>query len=341
MWVEGCNEPSFHALDEDGWLWFWGQSVHGGGGVGSNSHTSEGTYYYYVPRRVEVDWNRYGGMKMLQHWGYSNQSHVGTWVLDGEGYLWYTGYQTSGQVPGLYGIGSNQTRYNSMFRRTDFHLNGDIDEFWCGGDEHKWIYIRQKSTGMLWISDGNYGTYGTRGSRSQNGYWYNSGGIHGIFSHCRGPRYVKWVTGQNEGRGDGSYIYDSPIILDEDGSFWYGNAYNSIFTASGDNDSPSDDSDGYWKMNEQGFEDNSTNIHRKRRGVQPMNSKLTDLHTYGYPTAQNYAYRNWDGKIMLSGYQPNNQTYLYDGMPYRYQATTGSSWGSNNYRAFMKSPPGD
>ena len=44
---------------------------------------------------------------------------------------------------------------------------------------------------------------------------------------------------------------------------------------------------------------------------------------------------------MLSGYQPNNQTYLYDGMPYRYQATTGSSWGSNNYRAFMKSPPGD
>jgi len=341
MWVEGCNEPSFHALDEDGWLWFWGQAVHGGGGVGANSHTSEGTYYYYVPRRVEVDWNRYGGMKMLQHWSYSNQSHVGTWVLDGEGYLWYTGYHTNGQVPGLYGVGDNSTRYNSMFRRTDFHLNGDIDEFWCGGDEHKWIYIRQKSTGMLWISDGNYGTYGTRGSRSQNGYWYNSGGIHGIFSHCRGPRYVKWVTGQNEGRGDGSYIYDSPIILDEDGSFWYGNSYNSIFTASGDNDSPSDDSDGYWKMNEQGFEDNSTNRHRKRRGVQPMNSKLTDLHTFGYPTAQNYAYRNWDGKIMFSGYAPNNQTYLYDGMPYRYQATTGSSWGSNNYRSFMKSPPGD
>ena len=61
------------------------QSVHGCGGVGSNSHSSEGTYYYYIPRRVEVNWNMYGGMKLLQHWSYSSQSHAGTWVLDGEG----------------------------------------------------------------------------------------------------------------------------------------------------------------------------------------------------------------------------------------------------------------
>ena len=94
-------------------------------------------------------------------------------------------------------------------------------------------------------------------------------------------------------------------------------------------------------MPSQGFEDNSNNRHRKRRGVQPMNSRLTDLHSFGYPTVSMYAYRNWDGKIMFSGYQPNNQTYLYDGMPYRYQSATGSSWGSNNYRAHMKSPPGD
>ena len=280
-------------------------------------------------------------MKMLQHWGYSTQSQVGTWVLDGEGYLWYTGYWTSGNTPGFYGIGDNATRYQSMFKRADFHLNGDIDEFWCGGDENKWIYIRQKSTGMLWISDGNYGTYGTRGSRSQNGYWYQSGGVHGMFSHCRGPRYVKWIAGQNEGRGDGSYIYDCPIILDEDGSFWYGSAYDYVFTASGHSDSPNNGSDGYWHMPSQGFEDNSTNRHRKRRGVQPMNSRLTDLHSFGYPTVSMYAYRNWDGKIMFSGYQPNNQTYLYEGMPYRYQSATGSSWGGNNYRSHMKSPPGD
>ena len=62
----------------------------------------------------------------------------------------------------MYGTGDNATRFISQFQRTDFHLNGDIDEFWCGGDEHKWMYMRQKSTGMLWVNDGNYGTYGGR-----------------------------------------------------------------------------------------------------------------------------------------------------------------------------------
>ena len=51
--------------------------------------------------------------------------------------------------------------------------------------------MRQKSTGMLWVNDGNYGTYGGRGTRSQNGYWYNSGGIHGMMSHLRGPKIRK------------------------------------------------------------------------------------------------------------------------------------------------------
>ena len=39
----------------------------------------------------------YGGMKLLQHWSYSSQSHAGTWVLDGED-LWYTGYLTNAKL---------------------------------------------------------------------------------------------------------------------------------------------------------------------------------------------------------------------------------------------------
>ena len=37
----------------------------------------------------------------------------------------------------------------------------------------------------------------------------NQAGIHGMFSHLRGPKYVRYVQGQNSNRGDGSYIYDS------------------------------------------------------------------------------------------------------------------------------------
>ena len=78
----------WHALDEDGYLWAWGQDVYGCLGVGMNSHTSQGTYYYTASRRVEINWNMYGGMKLLQHWSYDGQGHAGTWVLDGEG-MWY------------------------------------------------------------------------------------------------------------------------------------------------------------------------------------------------------------------------------------------------------------
>ena len=341
VWANGNEEMFFHALDEDGYLWFWGQNLHGCGGTGEGSHTSQGTKYYYVPRRVEVNWNLYGGMKLLQHWSYSSQSHAGTWVLDGEGYLWYAGYLTNGQVPGMYGIGDNATRYISQFQRTDFHLNGDVDEFWCGGDEHKWFYFRQKSTGMMWVNDGNYGTYGSRGSRSQQGYWYNSGGIHGMFSHLRGPKYIRQVGGMNENRGDGSYIYEHPLILDEEGSMWYGGYDSGGYYPSNTNSNPSSNSDGWEHMTEQAFEANAENRHRKRRGIQPNNIKLTDIHCYGYPTAQNFATRDSFGKLLRTGYQGNNQTYMYDIMPYRYYAQTISSWGSNNYQSHWSSSPGD
>ena len=198
-------------------------------------------------------------------------------------------------------LGDNSTRYISQFQRTDFHLNGDIDEFWCGGDEHKWMYMRQKSTGMLWVNDGNYGTYGGRGTRSQQGYWYNSGGIHGMMSHLRGPKYVRYVAGMNENRGDGSYQYDFPLILDESGEVWYG-GYSQGFYPSGTNSDPSNDSDGWEHMPEQAFEGNSENRHRKRRGTVPNNMKLVDLHCYGYPTAQNFAARDSHGKLLTCGY---------------------------------------
>lgn len=161
-----------------------------------------------------------------------------------------------------------------------------------------------------------------------------------MFSHLRGPKYVRYVAGMNENRGDGSYIYEFPLILDESGEVWYG-GYSQGFYPSGTNSNPDNDSDGYEHMPEQAFEGNSENSHRKRRGTLPNNTKIVDLHCYGFPTAQNFACRTSDGKLMRTGYQGNNNTYMYDIMPYRYYTQTISSWGSNNYQTHWSSSPGD
>ena len=107
------------------------------------------------------------------------------------------------------------------------------------------------------------------------------------------------------------------------------------------NDNPNNNYDGYQMDAAQGFESNTENRHRKRRATQPCNSKIVDFGSYGYPTAMNYYFRDQNGKLYTTGYQPNNQTYMFSLMPYRYQSATGSSWGSNNYRAHMASSPGD
>ena len=44
----------WHALDEDGYLWFWGQDVYGCGGVGMNSHTSQGTLLLHFQEELKL-----------------------------------------------------------------------------------------------------------------------------------------------------------------------------------------------------------------------------------------------------------------------------------------------
>ena len=182
-----------------------GQDVHGNGGVGANAHTSQGykILLHSKKSRSKLICGKYETITNISHTlhnhtqvlGYLMELYVVHRLLNKRSSSWYVRLR------------DNATRFISQFQRTDFHLNGDIDEFWCGGDEHKWMYMRQKSTGMLWVNDGNYGTYGGRGTRSQNGYWYNSG-IHGMMSHLRGPKYVRYIAGMNENRGDGSYQYE-------------------------------------------------------------------------------------------------------------------------------------
>ena len=68
---------------------------------------------------------------------HNNGGHSCTHILDGEGYMWFTGYTTSGAWP-IGSPGYTGTHHIGSFRREGHFINGDIDFFWWGGDENKW-----------------------------------------------------------------------------------------------------------------------------------------------------------------------------------------------------------
>lgn len=299
MWASGSEECWFHALDDTGRLWAWGHNQHGELGVGNRN----GSYYYTTPTRVGLDWNRYGGIKMYKT-THSNGGNSCTHILDGEGYMWFTGYTTSGAWP-IGSPGYTGTHHIGSFRREGHFLNGDIDFFWCGGDENKWLYIRQKNTGMLWVHDGNYGTYGGRGQSVEgNGYWYASGGQPGTFLHMKGPKWAVNVCDVGQDRADGSYMYTHPMILDDEGLIWGGSPYSNDEQGLG-GDSGSDDqwTDGGKNDTQGAMEDNEMFRTRKRIVFQPAGGhRWTDLFYGGRGSSNCPRALNQRGQVYWTGY---------------------------------------
>ena len=310
MWTSGSEEAWFHALDEHGQLWAWGHNQHGELGVGNRN----GSYYYTHPTRVGINWNRYGGIKMYKT-THSNGGHSCTHILDGEGYMWFTGYTTSGAWP-IGSPGYTDTHHIGSFRREGHFLNGDIDFFWCGGDENKWLYIRQKTTGMLWVHDGNYGTYGGRGqSVESNGYWYASGGHPGSFIHMKGPKWAVNVCDVGMSRADGSYMYSFPMILDDEGLIWGGAPYsNNEQGMGGDTNFDDQDNNGGRNDTGQGMEDNEMFRTRKKIVFQPGGGhRWTDLFYSGTGSSNIPRALNQRGQVYWTGYDGGSSvTMNYD-----------------------------
>ena len=308
VYWSGSEESWCHALDESGQLWGWGHNQHGEIGVGNNS----GTYYYTVPTKIGVDFNRYGGIKLLKHY-WSDGSQHASLILDGEGYIWFTGYQTAGNSP-IGSPGYTGTYHIGSWRRMGFHMNGDIDYFWIGGDENRWFYIRQKSTGMLWNHDGNYGTYGGRGqSVESNGYWYQSGGQPSQFIHIKGPKWPVNVVCVEQNRGDGSYMYEFPMILDDAGMMWGGAPYsNSWHGLGGDSNNNDQWTNGGRNSSGQTMEDNEMFRTRKKPVPTPSGGvRWTDLHAFGRASAGMHAALNQRGQLYWTGYDGGSSVTLH------------------------------
>ena len=334
MWSTGCGQSRFYALDEEGIMWSWGKNQYGELGQGHGS----GTYIQYYPHPITVDFRLYGGIKKFMLTS-NNEANTTAWILDNEGWLWAAGYATNGSVPGVGAEGATDTIQWGAFRRLDFFMNGDIDEFWVGGSDAQWAVIRQKNTDMVWSFNGNYAA-GSRGSGVKQNYWFTTGGEANIFTFIEGPKGCKFVAGHSISRNDGTYQYADPIIFDDEGVMWAGGrniygyqsqGFDPGATAAGNNTNWSNQGP---NSPDQDLFDNEMNYERKRKLFVPSGTSIVDAHAFGFGSTPLMAFRDENGKILWVGYDgTNQQTFNYSKYPYS-ATTTG-------HRYMMHSGPTD
>jgi alpha-tubulin suppressor-like RCC1 family protein len=173
MWTAGCVQyGTSWALDELGNMWAWGAGQYGQLGYSVASGQTRNTNYSTVPQKMGyvsggssgINWNTYGGIQkvmVVQRDTGSNDQVTGLFILDGQGYLWYSGYN-----PG-YILGDNTyTTSTSAFNAylpyrinfTSGSLNGAITNFWVmSGSANPTIWA-QRSDGYVlgWGYNGNY-----------------------------------------------------------------------------------------------------------------------------------------------------------------------------------------
>jgi len=304
IWSGGAAEGRFYAMDEEGFLWAWGHNYNGELGLGHRN----GTYHTYNPRRVGIDWNDYGGIKQFavmdgNTWG-------STWILTNDGWLWACGNEDQSYWPGWAPIGYTSGHQFGTFKRLNFRPNGDVDEFWIGGDnEDDWIAMRQKSTGACWEMNGGYADGGRGHSVHNNNYWYGGTGIQNQFTMIKGPQHIKWVSGFNMDRGDGSYQYSDPLYLDYNGSVYSGgrneDGYASRWYQHGGN-GDSWNSHNWPATHDAGFE--GLNFENKRKSFWPSGTRLVNLMAFGSGHYPNMAYLDDRGKVMWAGYDRTNRS---------------------------------
>lgn len=211
-------------LDEDGFLWWVGTDFSGEAGTGNQYETTSGGYYVnHTPQRVQVDWNKHGGMKKLMVNTNSNGYNGVTFVLDGNGYLWNAGNPQNPGISQWWGLSnSGTTDYGSGgFKRLDRDWYGHhkIENFWYLGDGlYPVLIIREKGTGLTYAAGQN--SDGVKGNIVN--HRYTGTNFNPIPSYVRGPRFVKQACNFSTGNYD-----QGPTIcmVTDDGEAW-GNGRN-------------------------------------------------------------------------------------------------------------------
>lgn len=204
------------AVDEDGFLWTWGLNIRGGSGL-ADRHADTGYTLgrQFTPVRVSTDWNRHGGIrKIMMNGTAGNWEH--TFILDGEGYLWFAGQYQQNNSTQMYGVTASgtTTQTTTKFVRLDKNWFSEhkIDNFWlCGGGEFN-VIIREAGTGLTYV----FGTNEEGQLGQASNHRYGSSTWTPFPTAIRGVRYVKDAIILDSGKSSATTI----MMLTDDGEIW-------------------------------------------------------------------------------------------------------------------------
>ena len=165
MWMAGGNYVFAYAQTQDGELYSWGSRNQGALGLGESRDV-------YRPERVKYDWAKYGGIKKVQLYGYSNEGIV--IVLTNDGTLHGTG-NIIDDSHSIFGSGStndtaiyNTWRFTPLARLLETKVNSlgynrksnsigymldvtrNVENFWAQGSSYFNIFVKEKGTGLMY-----------------------------------------------------------------------------------------------------------------------------------------------------------------------------------------------
>ena len=233
IWATGRYYSSSYALTEAGVLYSWGYNGYGQLGYPTNSNfrNSDGSTVPLVfGRSIGLNWNTYGGIQKIMFTNESdnNGGYVAVYILDGQGYLWWCGYN-AGYVVGdnstttSTGNSGNPIRINLSTAGGAPALNGNVVNFWvCGNGGYNPTIYAMHSNGNLygWGYNGYYEL--TDGTTTNRNY----------------PVVINGVTNVLNMLACGTANYPGTLALTVDANgryrLWQGGANNNGFGGRGD-----------------------------------------------------------------------------------------------------------
>lgn len=339
MWSMGASNGSFWALDDMGQMWGWGNNNYGELGVG----TEDGEVYITTPQPVTIDFNHHGGLKKFMLTNMEN-SGATSYYLDGNGYIWACGYMYNGGIAGTQQGGTNSMYWGTP-RRLEFEMNGEVQNFWVGGDsESPWMVI-EVANQIVPLATGDMYNY-MGGYDTQNTYYEGSGKTYTGFTKVEGPKRVKWVTQTNGGgyvNGSTTPPYFSPIYLDSENMVWTGgyNGYGQLAQGHTGNNN-TDWSNGGPQSPSQDMDDNELYYSRKRKVITPSGVQIHDVHGSGSGEYGFSCFVGDTGKVYFSGASgvsnSGYETGQYNMYSAEYYRSTGVNPGSYHRHAMHSGP---